>query len=221
MAKRADLQFKQIGRLFAIHSYSVKEVKRPGTARYWYCICECGKTKIISATRLNYGDIKSCGCLQKEKSKLATLKRNEKQKYFGGFRLLRGNSAQSEFESWRGMKERCDNKKSINYKYYGAKGVKICKRWYSFKNFLKDMGLKPDTRYTIDRIDPYGNYTHGNCRWATRFQQRHNRREKELCPERPENCLIGAKKPSDTDEVYTEATLKIVNPKMGWFRRRK
>lgn len=57
------------------------------------------------------------------------------------------------------------------------KGIKVCNRWKkSFINFLKDMGNRPSSKHTIDRINPHGDYTPENCRWATLLQQSHNQR---------------------------------------------
>lgn len=87
------------------------------------------------------------------------------------------------YSTWRGMKRRCLNKSAHNYKYYGAIGIAVCARWQEpkgkgFINFLADMGERPGAKYTLDRIDPHGNYEKSNCRWATSVEQRHNRRSK-------------------------------------------
>lgn len=36
---------------------------RPKGNRYWYCICDCGNSHIVSTSDLKQGKVKSCGCL--------------------------------------------------------------------------------------------------------------------------------------------------------------
>jgi hypothetical protein len=80
------------------------------------------------------------------------------------------------YRSWHGMRQRCSDPKQENYKYYGGRGITVCDRWQSFENFLADMGERPEGT-SIDRYpDNDGNYEPGNCRWATRSQQQHNKR---------------------------------------------
>lgn len=81
-----------------------------------------------------------------------------------------------EYRSWSSMKERCNNPNSISWKYYGARGITVCERWFKFENFLADMGPRPQGT-TLDRFpNKDGNYEPGNCRWATATEQRANRR---------------------------------------------
>ncbi|MFW3510195.1 hypothetical protein ACN9VK_10700 [Staphylococcus caprae] len=75
------------------------------------------------------------------------------------------------------MLYRCYNTNSDNYKYYGGRGIKVCKRWKtSFQNFLEDMQPTYFEGAELDRIDNDGNYEPSNCRWVTHSYNMLNRK---------------------------------------------
>ena len=77
--------------------------------------------------------------------------------------------------SWRAMKERCDNRSNKKYADYGGREIGYSDEWKLFEVFLNDMGLRPEGT-ELDRIDVNKNYCRANCRWITHQQNCQNRR---------------------------------------------
>lgn len=87
-----------------------------------------------------------------------------------------GDYDTAEYRAWAAAWGRCTNRNNKRYGLYGARGIRVCARWEKYSNFLKDMGRRPTTEHSLDRKNNDGNYSAGNCRWATSLEQKRNRR---------------------------------------------
>ena len=78
------------------------------------------------------------------------------------------------YHTWENIRQRCNNPNHTAYKWYGARGIRMCERWNNFRDFVADVGDRPEGT-TLDRFpDNNGNYEPGNVRWATQTEQIRN-----------------------------------------------
>lgn len=81
------------------------------------------------------------------------------------------------FKRWCQMLERCYDQNCKIFKQYGGKGVKVCKRWHTFANYLEDIcqvynfeKLLEDRTYQIDK-DMFGSkvYSKDTCIFMPKY----------------------------------------------------
>lgn len=135
----------------------------------WRCVCECGNKVEVTACQLSSGKTQSCGCLRND----ALIQRV----------TTHGGSHDRLYRVYHNMINRCYNKNSDDYKYYGGRGIIICDEWLNdypaFKDWAYNNGYDDKATIgecTIDRIDVDKNYSPDNCRWVDMKIQSQNRR---------------------------------------------
>lgn len=154
-----DVTGQRFGRLVALKRTG-RQMKSGGY--YWSCRCDCGNEPEIHVSKLTAGVTRSCGCLHAD--------------VMHGL-AKHGMTDSPEMRAWAAMKQRCLNPKNKRYADYGGRGISICPEWVgSFERFFADVGPRPSPTHSLNRIDNNGNYDRENVAWATRAEQRYNRR---------------------------------------------
>ena len=150
-----DISGKQYGDLVVIGPSQTTD--SGGKKQYYSCKCSCGFIWEVRADGIKNGKVQRCiSCSAKN-------------------RVTHGKTKSREYKSWVSMKQRCDNPRAPNYFRYGGIGIEYQLSWASFEAFHVDMGDRPPNT-SLDRIDPEGDYTCENCRWACHSIQSSNKR---------------------------------------------
>lgn len=165
MGTRIDITGQRFGHLTAIkYSYTDPKSKKA----VWECLCDCGRVHFVDGKSLRTGNTQSCGCTK--------IKRATMMKYKDG------RCKERLYRVWNTMMKRCYCKTNKTYRFYGAKGVKVCEEWHDYPAFRKwayENGYDetaPKWQCTIDRIDFLADYSPSNCRWVSMDVQHQNQR---------------------------------------------
>lgn len=134
-----------------------------------------GKTKgiftLLEIKDNNVGIFKCSVCNKIHEVDVGRWKRDGRKK------CGRKNTNHRLYDRYNKMIKRCYNPKNSRFKYYGARGIRVCDRWLeSFNNFLEDMESSFQEGLELDRIDNDKGYSKDNCRWVTHSENMLNRR---------------------------------------------
>lgn len=129
----------------------------------------------------------------------------------------------TEYTAWKEMKRRCtSNPESRYFKDYVGRGIDVCPQWRDdFVRFLADVGRRPSSRHSLDRINNDRGYEPGNVRWATKSEQNRNTRVVKLHQDdvdRIRTMLAAGRRQRDVAKCFgiRQSTVSKINTGKKW-----
>lgn len=174
--------------------------------RWRYVLFPCEECGVETLKRKDvYGRQKKCrSCASKERMKSCALREK-----IAIANKTHGQSNSLTWRTWHRMRRRVRIGADHHPTY---EGMYIDPRWHDYEKFLADMGERPSSKHTIDRIDNSKGYCKENCRWATSSQQARNRSNNRLLTHRGKTmCLMDWSKETGLTKSCIESRLK-----RGW-----
>lgn len=171
------LKGEKHNKLTFIKDAKSRTVPSGNTRRFGLFLCECGNTKEICISAVKRGVTKACGCVSISMIReIGKRTGKDKASYSHGFFGTRF------YKIYAGAKQRCENKNSNSYRFYGGVGIKFFyKDFLDFKedlyeSYLAHVSSHGEKETTLERIDSSKGYQRGNCTWATYKEQARNRK---------------------------------------------
>jgi hypothetical protein len=143
----------RFGKLTVICELPSRTTKGHRQVRWFSVRCDCGKDTIATYGALRHSRKKSCGCLN-----TAVISTR------GGI------TKHPLFQTWKGMRDRCNDPKHQAWKRYGGRGIAVHQEWLDNPNSFYDWGMSNGWHYGLQlhrRKNDEG-YSPLNCQWLTK-----------------------------------------------------
>lgn len=104
------------------------------------------------------------------------------------YKITHGLSRTRIYTLWSSMKRRCYTTSDTNFRFYGKRGIEVCKAWRNADGFMNFYQWSMENGYkdnlSIDRLSNDGDYSPTNCRWVPILLNRRHQRSFKLSMEK-------------------------------------
>lgn len=130
------------------------------------CRCDCGNVAVYKLPNLRNGNCQSCGCYKHDD----IVRRNREGKV-----IYKSDSLYPVYDN---MMKRCYKPTDSQYRFYGARGIKVCDEWVKDRQLFYAWAVNSgyEKGLQIDRIDSNKDYSPDNCRFVIHKENSRNKR---------------------------------------------